>query len=216
MAPTALLVTLIIASIAGRVTSQQSYEMQNPPQNEHQHQAYNQFQHAVGNVVQHIQDRNTNTHDRHLLLTNPNTLETSEKQQLLDAHNLYRSQTALGTMAAPSGNQPQAANMNKLFWDPALEKVARDYATGCYIEHNDNRQQEMISPTVAPLATFTYPSSAPTNGLSCGENIYYSSLSNPDFYGAYDIEQSTVGWMPDEADDWYVILIIYFCNCDCN
>ena len=165
----------------------------------------------MGNVVQHIQDRTTNTHHRHLLLTNPNTLDTSEKQEMLDAHNNYRSQTALGNMPAPSGNQPQATNMNKLFWDPALEKIASDYASGCYIEHNDNRQQEMISPAVAPLATFTYPSSAPTSGLSNGENIHYSSLSNPDFYGQYDIEDSIPGWMPEEAVDWYVILIILCC-----
>ena len=195
-------VSAITCIIIAQPVLSREYDTYNQPPNEH----HNEFQRAMGSVIDKITER-------HLLNINPNTLEPAEIEAMLDAHNTYRSQTALGNAPAYSEpvkgliNQPSATNMNKLAWDSALAKVARDYASGCYIEHNDNAATDMLKPTVAPLATFTYPSSAPTSGqLSVGENIYYSSMSNPTFYGLYGIHNSVLTFY-NESYHWYVMFI---------
>eukprot|EP01084_Bolivina_argentea_P314955 545578_1 len=59
---------------------------------------------------------------RRSLITEGFEWETKDNQDILDDHNIYRSETANCNTTAPfSGTQPTEANMNKLFLDPALE-----------------------------------------------------------------------------------------------
>eukprot|EP01083_Nonionella_stella_P165765 552418_1 len=110
---------------------------------------------------------------RRRLITEGFEWEPQDIQDILDAHNIYRSETANGNTTAPfNGTQPTAANMNKLFWDPALEKIATDYAKTCPgVEHNSNRRSDMEN--AQSIATFTFISP------SVGENIRVSSLTTP-------------------------------------
>ena len=63
-----------------------------------------------------IHNRNTPKNTADAAAAAITTLTTTEKLQLLNAHNLLRSETASGM----TPNQPSAANMNELFWDPVL------------------------------------------------------------------------------------------------
>eukprot|EP01084_Bolivina_argentea_P197348 338214_1 len=112
---------------------------------------------------------------RRSLITEGFEWETQDIQDILDAHNIYRSETANGNTPAPSrGTQPTAANMNKLFWDPALEKIATDYAKTCPgLEHNSNKRSDMEN--AQSIATFTFIYASP----NVGENIWASSLKTP-------------------------------------
>ncbi|XP_030742757.2 peptidase inhibitor 16 [Echinops telfairi] len=55
-------------------------------------------------------------------------LTEEEKSFMVDAHNMYRTQT-----------NPPAANMLKMRWDENLAKLAMDYAKLCVWAHNPKR-----------------------------------------------------------------------------
>jgi len=60
-----------------------------------------------------------------------------EIQEILEVHNRYRSQVALGleTRGKP-GPQAGAANMRELIWDAELAKVAQAHADQCRFAHD--------------------------------------------------------------------------------
>ena len=61
-------------------------------------------------------------------------LTQEDKQALLDAHNEKRTLCATGRDG--SENAPiKAYRMNKVFWDPALEEMAKKRAQACYFGH---------------------------------------------------------------------------------
>jgi len=62
---------------------------------------------------------------------------TQEIQEILEVHNRYRSQVALGleTRGKP-GPQAEAANMRELTWDAELAKVAQAHADQCRFAHD--------------------------------------------------------------------------------
>ncbi|WP_445360248.1 CAP domain-containing protein [Microbulbifer sp. EKSA005] len=61
-------------------------------------------------------------------------LSQIEKQALLDAHNDYRSKCASGEGSGINGPE-FASDMIKVFWDPALEEMAKQRALSCYNGH---------------------------------------------------------------------------------
>lgn len=76
-----------------------------------------------------------------LVAVSHGSLSTSQKQQMLDSHNAYRSQVALGTTGA--SGLPTAANMNQLVWDSGVASVAQAYVDGCVYGHNGNRKAQV-------------------------------------------------------------------------
>lgn len=101
------------------------------------------------------------------------------REKMLDKHNELRSLTALGLAPCScgslcgsghegSGYHPGSTNMNKLFWDSALETVAQNYADQCLFIHNSDRSAEAF--TWSSLASWTQ-----TTEKYMGENLYISS-----------------------------------------
>ncbi|XP_043572711.1 peptidase inhibitor 16-like [Chiloscyllium plagiosum] len=99
------------------------------------------------------------------------TLTKAEKQELVDAHNKFRSSAS------------DASNMLTMKWDGHLEKVAKKYASKCLWKHNINRGNvgENLFATNGPLdpATgvedwyleifdYTYENMSCTPGKMCG------------------------------------------------
>jgi len=75
---------------------------------------------------------------------NGGKLEEEDKQALLDIHNEYRSDTALGR----TGSQPMAQDMAELIWDEGLENDAKEYANRCVFEHdpkNDSQGENLFT-----------------------------------------------------------------------
>eukprot|EP01084_Bolivina_argentea_P188141 323954_1 len=94
--------------------------------------AFNRFHTKMNNVAKRLSEK-----QRRNLITNPGTWEAQDIQDMLDAHNDFRRETAKGlTNASSGGTHPYATNMNYLFWDSALEQVASDWVSGCHLEHN--------------------------------------------------------------------------------
>ena len=109
------------------------------------------------------------------------------RQKMLDLHNNLRSVTASGKAPCLCGNlcgkgpegkgyHPGATNMNKLFWDPSLEKVAQNFAEKCIFNHDPEKKQEALA--LQALASWTQPNelygSQGKNPLSIGENLAIS------------------------------------------
>ena len=68
-------------------------------------------------------------------LPNDGILTEEDKQALLDLHNTYRSQTALGNTPSNTGiNHPPATNMQKMVWNEDLAEGARLHAAQCIQE----------------------------------------------------------------------------------
>jgi len=61
-------------------------------------------------------------------------LTNDDKQALVDKHNEYRSNVALGNM----NMQPMATNMLKLIWDESIAITAKAHADKCKFEHDFN------------------------------------------------------------------------------
>ena len=67
-------------------------------------------------------------------------LTAAQKQQFLDFHNQYRSQTALGQTTS----QPMAKDIHKLIWDDNLANSAAVYASKCIPQHDSGMFAENI------------------------------------------------------------------------
>jgi len=87
--------------------------------------------------------------------------DSSIKQAILDSHNYYRSQTALGK----TPNYPAATNMESLIWDNALASVAQAYADQCIWTHNANRKTQFFNTSGKAM---WYDST----DIGVGENLY--------------------------------------------
>ncbi|XP_048467797.1 peptidase inhibitor 16-like [Rhincodon typus] len=100
-----------------------------------------------------------------------NSLNKTEKKELVDAHNKFRSSAS------------DASNMLAMKWDTHLEKIAKKYANKCLWKHNTNRGNvgENLFATNGPLdpATgvedwyleifdYTYENMSCTPGKMCG------------------------------------------------
>ncbi len=59
-------------------------------------------------------------------------LTSDEQAALLNAHNMDRSEVALGEVSG----QPAAANMTQLTWSTTLAQTAQTWANGCQFMHN--------------------------------------------------------------------------------
>jgi len=58
-----------------------------------------------------------------------------EKQIILNEHNRLRQKLALGQIT----DQPQASNLNQIYWDDELAAKAQSWADNCQYYHNPNR-----------------------------------------------------------------------------
>jgi len=103
------------------------------------------------------------------ILTSPNILNISEKEALLDIHNMYRTKVSNGSTL----NQPYAKNMNELLWDDGLAQVATNYANKCIWNHNGGRVNDLK--LFQNISSFAFPSGL---GLNVGENLFASSVNN--------------------------------------
>jgi len=105
-------------------------------------------------------------------LTLPSTLEKSDRQAILDAHNDYRRDIAKGNVAG----HPSATNMNEMFYDLALESVSTQWAidtcaggfTG--LTHNGGRSSDLK--LYEDQAAYDFPSQG---NIYVGENLWWSS-----------------------------------------
>jgi len=68
-------------------------------------------------------------------------LSAQEKAELLDDHNILRSETALGN----SGDQPAATNMVALVWDESLAESSKAHAETCVFGHSDSGYGENLA-----------------------------------------------------------------------
>ena len=129
------------------------------------------------------------------------TFDQDDKKLILKIHNDYRSALCSqdGTVKDSSGNTyPGCSDVNYLFWDDALEKVAQGWAdslaSSCSgLSHNSDRSSDLQK--YKSSASFIVPSNA-----YVGENVgYYGSTS-----GSANIEYATsnLDSMWDEDSDW--------------
>ena len=111
---------------------------------------------------------------RRSLIDSDGNIDDTEREQLLEIHNDYRSAVSSGdgTVIDISGAvYPTASDMNYIFWDDALASVAQDYAeelgNACdSLIHNSGRHSDFYT-YAASQASFDYPES----GIYLGENI---------------------------------------------
>ncbi|MCP3941126.1 MAG: PKD domain-containing protein [Desulfobacteraceae bacterium] len=126
-------------------------------------------------------------------------LTMEQKRAILDAHNEFRRKCANGESGGDEGeNSPKtAANMQYMFWDEALEEMAKKRAANCYAGHFGGFGQIQDDfDDVKDGLSFT-----PT-GLPAGENVaLYKNVSDP--YDP-DVWASAVEAWYDESDlyDW--------------
>uniref|UniRef100_A0A1B6BWU7 SCP domain-containing protein n=1 Tax=Clastoptera arizonana TaxID=38151 RepID=A0A1B6BWU7_9HEMI len=67
----------------------------------------------------------------------------SQKDDVLHAHNKYRSQLAMNDVRDKNGKYfPPAANMIQLEWDDGIEKVAHRWLLQCKFSHDECRSSE--------------------------------------------------------------------------
>ena len=66
------------------------------------------------------------------------SLSWSDKSQILDTYNEFRSEIALGFVTGYSGS-----NMNSLYWDDGLSIVSSIHSSNCVYENNDLRNEEI-------------------------------------------------------------------------
>jgi hypothetical protein len=95
------------------------------------------------------------------IVCNPNNrvVLDSEKRILLDRHNMYRNQIALGTNTI-GPKLPYATNMYQLYWNEDLAARAQQWANGCLYQHS----------------TSTFRAQPPTYPY-VGENLFLSGSS---------------------------------------
>ncbi|KAL3073528.1 hypothetical protein niasHS_017095 [Heterodera schachtii] len=99
-------------------------------------------------------------------------MSAEDKAAIVQCHNNYRSQLALGKVANKTGQtMPTAANMAKMVWDDGLGKSAQDWASKCQIQHS---------------------------GTDFGENLYFSSWR--DFPNKEVLEKSCNAWWSELAE----------------
>ena len=86
--------------------------------------------------------------DKRRTLNAPSSLNVDDKRAILDFHNDYRSDVALGKTS-----QPKAAWMHRLFWDDAIGEIGHRYLNGintcrqtnsnCASRHNNEASNEL-------------------------------------------------------------------------
>ena len=122
------------------------------------------------------------------------TFETADKEEILQIHNDYREALCSQDGSVKDINSdtyPRCSNMNYLFWDNALEKVAQGWAdslaSSCGgISHNGNRDSDLQ--TYSSDASFTVPSNA-----QIGENVAYTGSSG----------SASISFVTDRLDDMW-------------
>eukprot|EP01083_Nonionella_stella_P250509 865149_1 len=121
---------------------------------------------------------------------NPDVLSSSDKQAILDRHNLIRDQVASGSFASilTGSNLPSSSDMNQLLWDPALAALASSVASTCIFAHTGVTTSEL---TEAP--TFELPSSS----RWLGENLAVTFSSRPTPPTLSDILEMMQGWIDE-------------------
>ena len=135
------------------------------------------------------------------LVSSDFTFDDDDKELILKIHNDYRSGLCKqdGTAKDKSGNNyPACSDMNYLFWDDALEKVAQSWAdslaSSCSgLSHNSARSSDLQKYTSD--ASFTVPSNA-----YVGENVGYSGTTSSNVDISYATARLTSMW--EEDGDW--------------
>ncbi len=84
-------------------------------------------------------------------------MSSTAKRQILNAHNTYRNQVALGLTRLGS-RLPFAKNMLQMYWSDDLATKAQQWANGCMFSHSSNSYRRMA-------------------GYTAGESIYMSGSS---------------------------------------
>ena len=118
---------------------------------------------------QHQQVHNSKGDNNRRSLLNGIYGNQTVQQAMLDLHNYYRNEIALGNVT----HHPSATNMNKLQWDPALAAVAQSYADLCYWEHNPARTSDMYY--YSDYASFNMTDWTSNSWFYVGENLYAAS-----------------------------------------
>lgn len=107
-------------------------------------------------------------------LADDGVLTEEDKQQLLDAINKERGDTAHGD----TGTQPMATNMVELIWDEDLAVGAKEHADGCKFQH---AQQSAL-----------------------GETLYTAGSTDDDIDNIDQLITGTVEWYQEQLDyDYY-------------
>uniref|UniRef100_A0A915DPQ7 SCP domain-containing protein n=1 Tax=Ditylenchus dipsaci TaxID=166011 RepID=A0A915DPQ7_9BILA len=89
------------------------------------------------------------------LLTGTTALSASERTTVLNAHNNFRSQLALGKAVDKNNNaMPKGKNIYQLTYSTSLETSAQNWANGCVFEHSgaeDKGRTSMLLFLTKPL-----------------------------------------------------------------
>jgi hypothetical protein len=95
-----------------------------------------------------------------------------EKQSVIDAHNNYRNQIALGTTSI-GPKLDYASNMRQVFWSEEIAKKAQEWADGCKFKHSGKDFRKLST-------------------MKLGENLYYSGSSKT--YQEMDWAKAVKAW----------------------
>ncbi len=115
-----------------------------------------------------------------IVVTDPNAnntfdLSLEQKRKMLDTHNHYRKKCANGESGEGENAPKSAGNMQTLFWDNALAKMAKERAAACYFGHlGDATGIRDAFEKVKHEASFELPVS-----YEIGENISINILNPP-------------------------------------
>jgi hypothetical protein len=80
-------------------------------------------------------------------------LPDAEIQNIIQAHNDYRNEVALGKATGASGAIPNASNMRQVYWSTAIAAKAQEWANNCKFSHSK-------------------PAFRKQGNMNVGENIY--------------------------------------------
>ncbi|KAJ2952122.1 hypothetical protein O0L34_g4397 [Tuta absoluta] len=105
-------------------------------------------------------------------------LDCDTIRQFVDGHNWRRMEIARGQV----GDQPAASKMNSMVWDDELAQKAANWASHNRFQHNPDR-------------------TIPSQRFSTGENIYYKSTTDRNFY--FNVDEALKSWFSEHKDYTY-------------
>ncbi|KAI1699206.1 cysteine-rich secretory protein family domain-containing protein [Ditylenchus destructor] len=108
-------------------------------------------------------------------------LTDTERGIVLNAHNNYRRTLANGNSPNNDGTMmPQGANILQLQYDPSIETIAQNWASGCVFEHSTEAQRNFTGENLYQITTQQDAAAA----LQAAADLWWSELAqfgmNPD------------------------------------
>jgi len=150
-------------------------------------------------------------------LTNPSTLSTQDKNDILALHNKIRAETARGEYQGYGAMLPQAKNMKKLQWSDTLHNIATDWSETCpgSLIHRGWGQLTDANGDDSCAEALSFRGS---DMESCGENLYASGADPAMFTTPYGASYSIKGgiedsWSVGEAADYVWSTKTYYDGC---